>query len=269
MKIAVIVTTYNRPDALRAVLDGYLAQRDRDFEVVVADDGSGPDTAAAVDVCRKRADLAISHVWQEDRGFRAGAIRNRALASTKADYVIFSDGDCIPLPGFVAGHRRLAEKGWFVAGSRILAGEGFSGRILQERLPVHAWRIGRWFHAFLKREINRWTPLWTIPVPEQGRKLPARMWRGVMTCNLGAWRGDLLTVNGFDETYEGWGIEDTDLAIRLIRSGIRHKSARFSAPVIHLWHTENDRAALQDKRRRLKELLISSRTLAERGVDRY
>jgi len=102
MKIAVIVTTYNRPDALAAVLEAYIAQRDRYFEIIVADDGSGPETEAAVAVCRGRTEIAIGHVRQEDLGFRAGAVRNRALALTRADYVIFTDGDCLPLPGFIA-----------------------------------------------------------------------------------------------------------------------------------------------------------------------
>jgi glycosyltransferase involved in cell wall biosynthesis len=269
MNIAVIITTYNRPDALAAVLESFLAQRDRDFEIVVADDGSGPETAAVVAESRERADLAIGHVWQEDRGFRAGGVRNRALALTKADYVIFTDGDCFPLPGFVAGHRRLAERGWFVAGNRILMGERLSKRILHEHLPAHAWRTGRWLHAFRNGDINRFLPVLPLPVPGWLRKLPAWRWQGVMTCNLSAWREDLLALNGFDEEYDGWGLEDSDLTIRLLHSGIRRKSARFATPVVHLWHPENDRASLEVNRRRLDALLRSRRIRAASGVDRY
>jgi len=269
MNIAVIVTTYNRPDALAAVLDAYLAQRERRFEIVVADDGSGPETEAVAVDFGKRADFAVRHVRQEDRGFRPGAVRNRALAGTKTDYVIFSDGDCLPLPGFVAGHRRLAERGWFAAGNRLLLSETLTRRVLAERLPVHAASAGEWFRAFLKGEVNRWSPLWALPVPGFLRKLPARRWQGVMTCNLAAWREDLLVVNGFDEAYEGWGLEDSDLTIRLLHSGVRRKSARFAAPVVHLWHPENDRASLEANRRRLDVLLGSRRTRAERGVDSY
>ena len=150
MKIAVIVTTYNRPDALAAVLEAYLAQRDRDFQIVVADDGSGPETEATVAARQGKTEINIGHVRQEDRGFRAGAIRNRALAVTYADYLIFTDGDCLPLQGFIAAHRRLAGQGRFVAGNRILIGEALSRRILAERLPVHAWPKRRWFQAFLR-----------------------------------------------------------------------------------------------------------------------
>ena len=269
MKIAVIVTTYNRPDALAAVLDSYLAQNDQSFEVVVADDGSGPETAATVAAYRGRTKVAIGHVRQEDHGFRAGAIRNRALALTGADYVIFTDGDCLPFQGFIAGHRRLARHGWFVAGNRILIDEGLSRRILADHLPVHTWPMGRWFRAFLKGEINRILPLFSIPVPGWLRKLPARRWQGVMTCNLAVWRNDLLAVNGFDEGYQGWGLEDSDLTIRLLHAGLRRKSARFAAPVIHLWHPENDRGTLIENRRRLDALLGSHEIRARQGVERY
>lgn len=269
MKIAVIVTTYNRPDALAAVIEAYLAQRDRDFEIVVADDGSGPETAATTVDFQKKTDIAIGHVRQEDLGFRAGAIRNRALARTSAEYVIFTDGDCLPLPGFVAAHRRLAERGWFVAGNRLLLGERLSRRILADRMPAHDWPMGKWFHAFMKREVNRLVPLWPLPVPGWMRKLPARRWQGVMTCNLAVWRADLLTVNGFDETYEGWGLEDSDLTVRLLHAGCRRKSARFAAPVLHLWHPGYDRGSLVENRRRLDSLLRSEKIRAQQGVDRY
>ncbi|MBM4315794.1 MAG: glycosyltransferase [Deltaproteobacteria bacterium] len=269
MKIAVIVTTYNRPDALAAVLVAYLAQNDRGFEIVVADDGSGPETAAIVEAYRGRTEIAIAHIRQEDRGFRAGAVRNRALAVTDADYVVFTDGDCLPLPGFVAGHRRLARQGWFVAGNRVLMAERLSRRILVEHLPVHAWSMGRWFQAFLKGELNRLFPLLPLPVPGWLRELPARRWQGVMTCNLAVWRDDLLAVNGFDERYQGWGLEDSDLTIRLLHAGLRRRSARFAAPLLHLWHPQNDRTTLAENRRRLDVLLSSNDIRAGQGVDRY
>jgi glycosyltransferase involved in cell wall biosynthesis len=266
--VAVIVTTYNRPDALAAVLAGYRAQSDRDFEMIVADDGSTAETAGVINEAQKGG-IKIGHVWHEDQGFRAAAIRNRAVAQTAADYIIFSDGDCIPLPGFVARHRRMAEKGWFLSGNRILLSEGFSRRVLRERLPVHAWRSGRWLKAKFRGEVNRWLPLLTLPPNLALRKWPAKRWEGVMTCNLSVWRKDLLAVDGLDEAYSGWGLEDSDLAIRLLRAGVRHKSARFAAPVLHLWHGENDRGSLAENRRRLDDVLESDRIRAVSGLSQY
>jgi glycosyltransferase involved in cell wall biosynthesis len=269
MRIAVIVTTYNRPDALRAVLEGYAAQTDRDFELLVADDGSTADTATLVRGHAARSPLRIEHVWQEDRGFRAAAIRNRAAAHTNADYLIFTDGDCVPPRAFVARHRRLAEPGRYVAGNRILLPQAFTERVLAERIPIHAWGALRWLAAWARRDANRLLPLLTFSPNAIFRRAQPQRWYGVKTCNLGLWRDDLLRVNGLDETYEGWGLEDSDLVIRLQHAGVLHKSGRFFAPVFHLWHAENDRSRLPATQARLEALLAGNDFLAERGIARY
>jgi len=268
VKLAVIVTTYNRPDALAAVLEGYRAQLDRDFALIVADDGSTADTRALVEAFATDAPIPVRHVWQPDEGFRAAAIRNRALALTAADYVIFTDGDCIPLPHFVRRHRRLAEPGWFLAGNRVLLSEDFTRRVLAARLPVHTWTTRDWMRARARRDINRWIPLLSLPDGGFRRRTPHE-WRGAKTCNLSAWRADLERVNGLDESYSGWGLEDSDLVIRLLHAGVQHKSARFAAPVLHLWHRENDRSRLPENQRRLDELLGSKRTAAASGLSQY
>ncbi len=269
MRIAVIVTTYNRPDALAAVLEGYLAQSDRDFELLVADDGSTPDTAQLVEAYQQRAPFALHHVWHEDRGFRAAAIRNRALAQTAADYVIFTDGDCVPPTDFVARHRLLCEPGWFLSGNRLMLTPQFTEKVLREKLPIHLWRLGDWLRARRQGHIERLLPLFRLPDVAWLRKLAPRRWQGAKTCNLSAFRSDLLRVNGLDESYTGWGLEDSDLVIRLIRDGVRNKSARFSAPLFHLWHRENDRSQLEENRKRLGAVLAATHVRALQGVDQY
>lgn len=268
MKITVIVTTYNRPDALAATLDGFLAQDIRDFELIVADDGSTAETRLLTETYARKAPFAVRHVWQEDRGFRAGAIRNRALAATAGEYVIFIDGDCVPSPAFVRTHSELAEPGYFLSGNRILLSPGFTLEVLGRRLPVQAWGAVEWFRAWLKRDVNRVMPLLRLP-DGAFRKRSPRQWEGVKTCNLSAWRADLLRVNGFDESYSGWGLEDSDLVIRMLRAGVRHKSARFAAPVFHLWHKENDRARLAGNQRLLDEIIGSQRIEALAGLNQY
>jgi glycosyltransferase involved in cell wall biosynthesis len=268
MRICVILTTYNRPDALGLVLDGYLGQHPRDFELLVADDGSADDTRQLVEDYARRAPFPLRHVWQEDRGFRPGAARNRALASTRAEYILFSDGDCVPPRDFVARHARLAEPGHFLSGNRILLTEAFTARVLQERLPLHAWGTRRWLAAWLRGGINRSLPLIALPDGNFRKRAP-QQWEGVKTCNLSAWRADLMRVNGFDESYSGWGLEDSDLVIRLLHAGVRHKSARFAAPVFHLWHREHDRSRLTENQQRLSAIIDSRRTEAVIGVTRY
>jgi len=269
MRIAVIVTTYNRPDALAAVLEGYLAQTDRDFEVLVADDGSTGETARVVKEFQARATFPLSHVWHDDQGFRAAAIRNRALAQTKADYIIFTDGDCIPARNFVARHRRLSEHGWFLSGNRLLLSQSLTERVLRENIPVHQWRISDWLRARMHGGIERLLPLLCLPDVKWLRKLDKQRWKGAKTCNLSAWRSDLLEVNGLDESYTGWGLEDSDLVIRLIRAGVYNKSARFSSPVLHLWHGEYDRTMLEENTCRLQQVLQATHTRAHLGVEQY
>lgn len=269
MRIGLIVTTYNRPDALAAVLEGCLTQTDTNFEVIVADDGSAQETAALIVGYATRAPFAVRHVWQEDQGFRAAAIRNRALATTAADYIIFIDGDCVPPPGFVASHRGLAEPGWFLSGNRLMLTQAFSEQVLRDKLPIHLWSMGDWLRARRRGQIERLLPLLRLPVPGWLRKVLPRRWQGAKTCNLSAWREDLLRVNGLDENYTGWGLEDSDLVIRLLRAGILNKSARFAAPVFHLWHRENDRSLLAENRQRLREALQATHIRADKGVDQY
>ena len=268
MKTAVIVTTYNRPDALAAVLDGYQAQSTQSFELLVADDGSTETTRVVVENFRKRAAFPLKHVWHEDRGFRAAAIRNRAIAATNADYIIFSDGDCVPATDFVARHQALAERSWFVAGNRILLSESFTTRALAQALPLHQYGSVDWLGAWCKRDINRLLPLLRRGDGNWRRAQPNR-WEGVKTCNLAAWREDLARINGLDESYSGWGLEDSDLVIRLLHAGVKHKNGRFAAPVFHLWHAENDRSRLAENQRRLDAILQSDRVRAERGLDQY
>lgn len=265
---AVIVTTYNRPDALAAVLAGYAEQSITDFELLVADDGSTEDTRRLIQSWQSRAPFALHHVWQEDRGFRPGAARNRAVAHTQAEYVIFVDGDCVPAPNFVAQHRTLAQRGFFLAGNRVLLSEAFTRRVLAEPIPIQRWRAARWVIAWLRRDVNRLLPLVGLPDGRFRKRAPHR-WAGVKTCNLSLWRSDFVRVNGFDEAYAGWGLEDSDLAIRLIHSGVRHKSARFATPVFHLWHRENDRSRLSENQKRLDEILASDRVRARQGLDQY
>jgi glycosyltransferase involved in cell wall biosynthesis len=268
MNIAVVVTTYNRPGALEAVLNGFRDQRDQDFQVIVADDGSTVETRSVVERFRQDSPFPVRHVWQEDQGFRAAAVRNRAVASTSADYIIFVDGDCVPSIDFVRAHRRLAERGCFLGGNRVLLSPGLTQDVLARGLSIHRWGWRDWMQAWLQRKVNRVLPLMILPDGPFRKWHPGR-WEGIKTCNLSLWRSDLVRVNGLDEAYQGWGLEDSDLVIRLINAGVRHKSARFAAPVFHLWHPEQNRTMLPENQARLEALLQSKANRSVMGLDHY
>src|SRR3984957_11759893 len=139
--ISVIISTYNREDALAAVLRSFARQGDRDFEVLVADDGSGTATARVVTDWASRMPVPLKHVWHPDRGFRLAEIRNRAIRASAGAYCIFLDGDCVARPDYVAAHRGLAESGYFVTGNRVLLSPALSERILAGGLEPESWRL--------------------------------------------------------------------------------------------------------------------------------
>jgi glycosyltransferase involved in cell wall biosynthesis len=265
--ISVIVTTYKREDALDACLRTLAAQTDRHFEVIVADDGSGPATARVVAGWSQRMGRPLSHIRQDDRGFRAAEIRNRAILASAGTLCIFLDGDCLARPDFVRMHRRLAEPGWFVAGNRVLLGQRLTQRILGEQLAPETWSLATCAAWRLRGEINRLLPLVRLPLGPL-RRLGGRAWLGLRSANLAVRRDDLLSVDGFDAAFSGWGLEDSDLVVRLIHAGIHRKDGRFATGVLHLWHPEADRSRLPENARMLDAVIASDRQRATAGLSK-
>jgi glycosyltransferase involved in cell wall biosynthesis len=263
--ISVIVTTYNREDALGAVLRSLARQTDAEFEVMVADDGSGPGTAKLIDAWKAKIGHRVEHVWHEDLGFRAGEIRNRAILASRGNYCIFLDGDCIVRPNFVATHRRLAEPGWFATGNRILLSRELTGKVLREKLSPQTWNFVRWIAERWRGGVNRISALLPLPLGPL-RRLRQKAWRGARSCNLAIWRRDLDRVDGFDADYSGWGKEDSDIIVRLLHAGVRRKDGVFATAVLHLWHAEADRSSLAANERKLSDIIASDRVRAQRGL---
>ena len=269
MKISIIVTTYNRPDALQIILEAFAYQTDKNFEVIIADDGSRDDTRTMIERLKEKIPYSIKHVWQPDNGFQAAQIRNKGIVAAEGDYIIFIDGDCIPRKNFVAQHRKLAERGWFVAGNRVLISEAYTKILLDEQTAT--LKLNHFLMLLklsLSKKINRFSSTLILNLGYFRKRYPQK-WKGVKTCNLGVWKKDLLTVNGFDESYQGWGYEDSDLAIRLLHAGIRAKSGRFATTIFHLWHRENDRSQEADNLSRLYEVERSEVIIAAKGLDQY
>lgn len=269
LKISVIVTTYNWPYALQAVLSALSEQKTTyPFEIVIADDGSNEETAKLIRGFKKRTAIPILHVWQPDEGFRVAAIRNKAILAAVGDYIIFLDGDCVPRENFIERHVELAEDKTFVVGNRVLLNREFTLTVLSETLPLHQWPLWRWCMARLYGHCNRIFPILSLPVGWPRFKSATR-WQGAKGCNLGMWKSDLLQINGWEEKFTGWGYEDSDLIIRLLRSKIQRKNARFYIPVFHLWHPENDRTKERDNWSLLKERQNSMLLCAEKGLNQY
>jgi len=263
--VSVIVTTYNREDALDAALRALARQSDRNFEIVIADDGSRPETARVIERWQSRLRLPLKHVRHEHAGFRGGEIRNRGIRASAGELCIFLDGDCLAPSDFVAAHRRLHEPGWFVSGNRILLSRALTDAVLAQGLEAETWNFAALLRQRLSGGINRLLPTMRLPLGPL-RRLNRASWFGAKTCNLAVARRDLDRVDGFDCAYVGWGLEDSDLVVRLLHAGVRRKDGRFATGVLHLWHPHSDRSQLPANQARLDELIGGSRVRALRGL---
>jgi glycosyltransferase involved in cell wall biosynthesis len=231
MKVCVIVTTYDNPFYLEKVLAGYLHQSKFPDELVVADDGSKDDTKLLIADYTRRAPFPIIHSWQPHDGPRVARARNLATKQSSSDYFIYTDGDCIPVPDFIKDHIRLVRPGSFVQGKRMLvqakAVPNFTGQENALRL------FGLWLAGGLKKAHL------LIRIP--GLAVTKNGVKGIRSCNLAVFREDLYRVNGWNERFIGCWREDSELALRLLRSGCCRRDALFSAIVFHLHHETSDR----------------------------
>jgi glycosyltransferase involved in cell wall biosynthesis len=267
--ISVIVTTYNWPEALRLCLGSLYVQQDSRFEIIIADDGSNANNLALNKACCENSPVDIHYAYHEDSGFRAGTIRNKAVALSTGEYLLFVDGDCVLLPDFIAKHRRLAATGYFVPGNRVLLSPKFTQEVIGQQLSLHYQPFYYFLFLRLQNKINRVSAFLQLPLGFL-RRLQPKKWQKAMTCNLGVWKNDFLSVNGFDELFEGWGYEDSDLVIRLIHAGVKRKEGRFAVPVLHLWHPQNDRQQHDKNFQRLQERLDQPDFIsAKQGISQY
>lgn len=264
--ISVVITTYNRPDALTAVVEACFAQNDKNFEIIIADDGSTANTKSCVEGLQARSPVPLTHVWQEDLGFRAAMARNRGTLAARGDYIVFLDGDCVPQRDFIAQHRKLARPGFFVSGSRVLLSPALTARVLEEHIDLTAASVADKIGYRLRGHTNKVLQL-LFRFPDIGRESRRFTFRRIKSCNMGVWRSDLDTVNGFDESFLGWGHEDTDLVVRLFNAGVMRKYGSFSTEVLHLWHKEAQRDQESSNKRLVLERAANKTILATQGLN--
>jgi glycosyltransferase involved in cell wall biosynthesis len=258
--ISLFITTYNWPEALEVCLMSILRQNITPNEIIIADDGSKLDTQKLIDTYTHKSSIPIIHVWHEDKGFRAAAIRNKAVAQSHFSYLIFIDGDVILDCDFIRDHLKFAEKNCFLQGSRVLLGKRLSEKVLYDK------KID--FSFFTPGLSNRKNML-KIPYLSKIFSIKNTYLRGIKTCSFSLFKEDFIKVNGFNEAFEGWGREDSELAVRLFNNGLYRKNIKFSAIQYHLYHPEHDRASLI-KNDALLELAIQKKiTYCEDGFDKY
>lgn len=262
---SLIISTYNWPKALDFCLQSVLQQTHLPLEILVADDGSGVETATLIQRYQDWSPIPIIHVWQEDNGFQLARIRNKAIAIAKGDYIIQIDGDLILDKHFICDHLRLAKAGFITAGSRAALDEHISKKILaDDQIPsTHFLRR----YCTYKLNCIRFSSLSFIL--KDRFKTRGRNLYYIKGCNMAYWKRDILQVNGYNETITGWGREDNELLVRLMKLGIRKQSLKMGGVAFHIWH----RDASREKKEINRNILIDTiRQLSHRcilGINQY
>lgn len=232
MKASLIISTYNRPDALRLCLLSAFGQKMLPAEIIVGDDGSSDETRRVIDELRPLSPVPLVHVWHEDKGFRLAMMRNKCVAAATGDYIIEIDGDIIMHPLFVYDHCNFAREGFYLKGGRANLGRALTARLCGGGVlrPIRFWTRGI--------ESKRANTLHLAPL---ARYLSSRYRRkrGLsLGCNMSFFRKDFIAINGYDEYFEGWGGEDGDFARRLGLYGLTKRHLKFAGLVYHLWHED-------------------------------
>lgn len=257
---ALLISTYNWPAAFRLVLTSALEQTVKVNEILIADDGSTLETKLLIEELQKQTTVPIRHFWQEDKGFRKSKILNKAVAATTVDYIIQVDGDCIMHPKFVEDHLNHLEKEVYLYGSRVNILPDFVANVLENKIT---------HFNFFSKEIKNKTRsihfglLSKLYRPHDGI---SSKFRG---CNVSFWRRDFIDINGYNEDYEGWGREDSDLVIRMGNKGVKAKRLRYAGIVYHIHHKINSKHNFELNDKMQNETIEKKITFIENGVNKY
>ncbi|CAM1333279.1 glycosyltransferase family 2 protein [Tenacibaculum aestuariivivum] len=234
-KISIIITTYNSTEWLQKVIWGYNQQTYLNFELVIADDGSKKETKELIDVLKTQVSYNIIHVWHKDNGFQKTIILNKAILKSNGDYLIISDGDCIPRKDFVETHAKNSEKGYYLSGAYFKLPMNISELINENHIKSQQCFDINWLtkHGLKKSFKNNKLTAKGLKQKLLNNFTPTRpTWNGA---NSSGWKKDIIAINGFDERMQYGGL-DVELGERLINFGIKPKQIRYSAITIHLDH---------------------------------
>ncbi len=262
MRLALVITTHERPDALAAVLDSVARQRIAPDEIVVADDGSGAATQEVIAGFIGRSAAPARKVSQPHEGFRAARLRNLGVAAGSAEYIVFVDGDMLLHREFIADHQRLARRGFYTQGVRVHTDAEQTKKLVASPAELPSfWSagLGGLRRLYLLRSQRLATMTRTI----------ANGIIAIKSCNLGVWRDDLVRVNGFNEAFVGWGPEDKELCARLENAGVRRQTLLFGGVALHLDHAPVSRAALPANLALLADTRRERRLRCQLGLDAH
>lgn len=260
MRTALLISTYNWNDALSLIFSSIKNQTVLPNEILIADDGSKPETKQLIDKFASEISVPVKHIWHEDLGFRKSMILNKAIAQTTCDYIIQIDGDCIMHPKFVSDHIQFSSPNKYLYGTRST----IKKKALNYLFKDHIFR----FNFFSKNISKRSRTIHNLILAKQNKPHSyfSNQFRG---CNVSYWRKDFIAVNGYNEDFEGWGREDSDLAIRMNNNCVLAQRLRYAGIVYHIYHKENSKANLSKNDAIQNETIKNKIVRCEKGISQY
>jgi glycosyltransferase involved in cell wall biosynthesis len=261
MKTTIIIPTYNWPKALELCLRSVFMQTVQPNEIIIADDGSTTETKDLIDKLRTETKIPIFHEWHEDKGFRKTIVLNRAIARASGDYILQVDGDTILNRHFISDHLELAEKNFFVCGSRVKLDKEVTEKIMQTMVfHIHWWNMsfGFFLNSMRSKFLRHFLAL-----------RYAKRINHLRGCNMAFWKEDLVKINGYNEDLTGWGHEDGELAFRLHFAGVGKKTLKMGGILYHLHHPQSSTANEGRHLTELQEVISSKSSWCDNGLNKY
>ncbi|MDM1391278.1 glycosyltransferase [Myroides marinus] len=267
LDVSLLITTYNRVDALEAVLVSVLHQKKLPFEVIVADDGSREDTIELVKKYQAIFPVPLKHAWQEDNGFRLSESRNRGLALCEGEYVVMIDGDMVLHPMFISDHIANAKKGYFVQGGRVMFNEKKTKEYLASSCT---YKQIKWYQPNIETRFEK--RLSACHLPWLNRLIQKSIdysHKGIRGCNMAFFIEDVKSINGFNNEFVGWGREDSEFVERMFNKGVKRNNIKYSAIAYHLYHKEEQRSSLPENDQLLKDTISKKSSYCENGLNQF
>lgn len=260
MRITLLISTYNWPEALDLVLRSLEEQTVLPDEVLIADDGSGIETREIIKEYQEKFDFPVNHVWHEDVGFRKSIILNKTLAKATGDFIIQLDGDCIMHKKFIEDHILNAKKGSFQFGSRVNIQKKYLSTLFSNKEVKF---------RFLSEGLSKRRRNIHMPVISKFYKEKKELSNKLRGCNMSYWKEDILKINGYNEDMTGWGKEDSELVVRLLNNRVFGRRLKYSAIVYHIWHEKSSRKKHPVNTSIQQKAIENRLSWCNKGIEKY
>ena len=260
MKTSLVIATYNWPEALELVLLSILKQSVLPNEILIADDGSTKETKHLIERYSSKFKSEIKHIWQKDHGFQKTSILNKSIAKASGDYIIQIDGDIIIHTHFVKDHIQMAEKGFFIHGSRTFLNNATTQKAIKNSIinfSIFSFGMKNRFNSLHSSFLSKF-------LSNKNKSL-----KGTRGCNFSLWKEDFIKVNGYNEDMNGWGKEDTELSVRLMNSGLQKLKLKCLTVCYHLNHKISSKKGYNINNNILKIVVEEKKVFCSNGINKY